>query len=502
MRGDALSRVCVPLSASGERGAEPRIALALAAFLPLCFATLAIGNAPAPLLHDMAEAFAWGQEFQLGYNQHPPFWAWVCGAWFLVFPRAPWAFAALDALNAAVGLAGAYALIGDFARGDRRVAAFALLLLTPVYTLGAYKYDANTIFLSIWPWATHAFLRALRTQRLSWSLAFGALVGLALLSKYYAALLVALCACAALATREGRAYLRSPSPWISAAVAAALFAPHAVWLLGNGAPPVRYFQSASSLPWAVVARGAWATAWPTVAAFALVLAVVAWFARRPAERSGPAPAPDDARLLAILGLGPLLLTLAAGVALRVRLTPEMPIGGLALVPLCLIEAARIGDAGPLARFSRRAAAIALVAMTALSPLIMFARARGAQAAHAAPYREVAEKVAQMWRERTGAPLAYAGGFEYAHYLAFYAPDRPHAVFRFDPALNLWVDPADLARRGWVGVCGESEVECLAAAGARADATTQRVVIEASREFLGRRAAPRRVVAFLTPPRTP
>jgi hypothetical protein len=29
---------------------------------------------------DVAEAYAWGREFRLGYNQHPPFWAWIAGA--------------------------------------------------------------------------------------------------------------------------------------------------------------------------------------------------------------------------------------------------------------------------------------------------------------------------------------------------------------------------------------------------------------------------------------
>ena len=65
----------------------------------------------------MAEAYAWGQEFQLGYNQHPPFWAWVCGLWFQVFPRTGWAFALLSSTNAAIGLWGAWTLIGDFAEG-------------------------------------------------------------------------------------------------------------------------------------------------------------------------------------------------------------------------------------------------------------------------------------------------------------------------------------------------------------------------------------------------
>ena len=32
---------------------------------------------PGSLPHDMTEAWAWGQELQLGYFKHPPLYAWL-----------------------------------------------------------------------------------------------------------------------------------------------------------------------------------------------------------------------------------------------------------------------------------------------------------------------------------------------------------------------------------------------------------------------------------------
>src|SRR6202043_2424383 len=49
-----------------------------------------IAGAGKALHGDVAEAYAWGREFRLGYNQHPPLWAWVAGAWFLIFPHQDW----------------------------------------------------------------------------------------------------------------------------------------------------------------------------------------------------------------------------------------------------------------------------------------------------------------------------------------------------------------------------------------------------------------------------
>ncbi len=118
------------------RRAEPSLLFSVALFA--VFVTVwtlyaVISAAPAAIHNDMAEAYVWGREFQLGYFQHPPFWAWVAGLWFEVFPRADWAFALLAMLNAGLGLYGSWMLIGDFAGGHTAVggdgasAAHALL---------------------------------------------------------------------------------------------------------------------------------------------------------------------------------------------------------------------------------------------------------------------------------------------------------------------------------------------------------------------------------------
>ena len=67
-----------------------------------------ISAAPAAIHNDMAEAYVWGHEFQLGYEKHPPFWAWIAGFWFEVFPRADWAFTLPAVLNAGLGLYGCW----------------------------------------------------------------------------------------------------------------------------------------------------------------------------------------------------------------------------------------------------------------------------------------------------------------------------------------------------------------------------------------------------------
>ena len=215
--------------------------LALLALIVLVWTLYGVISAsPAAIHNDMAEAYAWGREFQLGYEKHPPFWAWIAGLWFEVFPRADWAFIFLAVLNAGLGLYGSWMLIGDFAEGERRLAATALLLLTPFYTFLALKYNANSIFLSLWPWTMHFFVRSIDNRRLVDAILFGLFIGMALLSKYFALILGTTCFVAALVHPARRAYFASPAPYVALLVAALVFAPHAWWLVRSGAPTVDY----------------------------------------------------------------------------------------------------------------------------------------------------------------------------------------------------------------------------------------------------------------------
>ena len=172
--------------------------------------------------------------------EHPPFWAWIAGVWFMAFPHTNWAFVPLAVLNSAIGLAGAWRLMGRFANGWQRQAAIMLLLCTPFYTFKCYLYNANSIFLSLWPWTCYFFVRSIDTRRPEHAVLFGTMVGLCLLSKYYAIVLILTCLGASFAHPAWRQYYRSASPWIAVATTTVLFLPHAVWALLSDAPPVQY----------------------------------------------------------------------------------------------------------------------------------------------------------------------------------------------------------------------------------------------------------------------
>ncbi len=488
---------------------EPATGLVLGlfvAFVAVWSVYFTISESSTSLHNDMAEAYVWGQEFQLGYHQHPPFWAWLCGAWFSVFPRAGWAFAILSTLNAAIGLVGSWRLIGRFAEGEKRSAATLLLLLTPFYTFLAYKYNANSIFLSIWPWTLYFFLRSIDGGARRDAVLFGLCMALALLSKYFALILAATCLIAALQHPRRARYFASASPYLSVAVAALLCAPHVWWLVSNGAPPLHYLAYVSGHKFSVIAVAAAIAFLGAPAQNAIVFAVVAFTARtRPGEAIATLRtrwADPRFRLLTTLATAPLILTVLAGLALRTKVSTNMLIGAFSLVPLLAIE---IAGSRRLDRLvvaaARLIAALTLGALVA-SPAVALAKAWFSHDINdVQPRQELAREATRLWREATGRPLAYVGGTEfYDDGVAFYSPDRPHGFVLLDFYRNRWVAPERLAEQGLLSVCVKGDANCLASTAEFATPQATRTEITLSHDVWGHKGKPVSFVVTVIPPR--
>ena len=417
----------------------------------------AITDGPAAIHGDMAEAYVWGQEFQLGYNQHPPLWAWIAGAWFRVFPRAGWSFDLLSILNASLGLFGSWKLIGKFAKGDRRIAATALLLLTPFYTFLSLKYNANTIFLSIWPWTLFFFVRSIDSHRLGDAVGFGVFMALAMLSKYYAVVLGLTCLAAALVHPERGRYFASWSPYLSTALGLALFAPHVWWLFHRDFLPVRYAMNLSAAH-GLASRGIAGAAKFALdlvvacAAYQALVAIVILVGRGKGARPTPSERWRDPRfrIVAILVLTPVILTLLAGLVFRLKISSNMMFGVFSLAPLFLIDLIGVADDARLKRLALRlACGLSLIAL-ALSPVVALTKITQAKDDPnlTLPRRELAREATRIWRERTGLALAYvAGGDLYPDAVASLHPaptGRTASLIHFDARRAPWVTPDDLA----------------------------------------------------------
>ena len=454
---------------------------------------------------DMIEAYTWGREFQLGYNQHPPFWAWITGAWFLIFPRTNWAFYLLAVLNATIGLAGAWRLLGLFSTGWQRRAAMVLLLCTPFYTFKAYLYNANSIYLSLWPWTAYAFVRAYDTRRHTEAVAFGAMVGLCLLSKYYAVVLIATCLSASFTQPDWRRYYATASPWLSMLVAGALFLPHVVWALDHHAPPVAYALSKTGLGAYDTLRNTISFLSEVTAFHVLVLAIVigCWW-RRPAvtvAATGMMPR-EQRRMVAALALFPAVWTAFFGIVLELQTGGNMTIAMFPLVPLWLLTMFPAADAKQVFRLgawvSGAIAGAALLASPAVAYLT-FTRTKG-DPDWVLPQQEVAHAATQIWHRETGAPLRFVGGSIYfGSPAAFYSDERPSGFVHLSYPLAPWVTPEAIHRDGLLAICASNDAACDNAASALGGDDVRRIELTLQHRLWGAERAPATVNLFIFPP---
>ena len=218
----------------------------LVGFVAIWMAFLRIAYLGGGLHPDTLETWTLGRSFEWGNPRHPPLMGWVARAWTSVFPLADWSFQLLAMTNSAIAPWAVDLISRRFVRGDKRVVVVLLLMLLPTYQFHAQRFNANTVFLTIWPLATYCFLRSFETRQMPWAAAAGAIAALAMLGKYYSVFLIGSFIFAAVFHPQRNAYFRSCAPWVSTAVGLGVLGPHLYWLATTGVMPFQYARSAQT----------------------------------------------------------------------------------------------------------------------------------------------------------------------------------------------------------------------------------------------------------------
>ena len=189
---------------------------------------------------DVAEAFAWGQKFQLGYGKHPPLAGWVAGIWFRIFPVADWATYALAMATLGCGLVICWLI--SLRVVDRRRAFFVVVMLAlyPIFNFKGFKYNPDLLQLVTLPLVVLAYLHAFEKRNVRAGLWLGLAGALALMTKYWVLTMIGAVGLAALIHPDRLLFLRSPAPWVAIATLVVAMIPHLVWLKQVDFVPLTY----------------------------------------------------------------------------------------------------------------------------------------------------------------------------------------------------------------------------------------------------------------------
>lgn len=438
---------------------------ALVLLYALVWSTFASLSTFRSLHGDSLEAYSWGREFVFGYYKHPPFWSWVAGAWFSVMPRSNFSFLLLSELNGALGLAGAWALIGRFGNRRLQMLGVLLLMLTPFYQFNAQRFNANTILLSLWPWTLYFFVRSVETRMVRHAAICGLLAGFAILSKYFGAILIATCFFAAIAHDSRRRYFTSAAPYVAAAVAFLVFLPHLVWLFRDGFQPLIYLSNRIDLADRAISNHYFEFITGNLAFFILpsaVLLFVRW-------RKGAEPAPPKlagchgVSFFNVLAFAPFVLTLVAGTVGHAALGIPFAVPIFALIPLALIHLF-VPDIKAALRTTRVCIGALVVGCLVVAPALPYLNLRFAKRHYSEPRQEIADLAIDLWHAQTRVPLRFvAGDRDFQLAVVFRSRDNTSEFNNFNFRWSPWVTPEGLATHGLMAICRPDQASCNARA---------------------------------------
>jgi 4-amino-4-deoxy-L-arabinose transferase-like glycosyltransferase len=406
-----------------------------------------LGYAMLPL--DTLELLGWGQEWQLGYYKHPPLGAWLGEAFLQLAGGSLSSLYLLAQLCVLITLGYVYACGRLFLDPLRAALATALLEGSYFHTFLTPNFNMNSLQLPVWAGLSYHFLCALRIGSAAHWLGFGAFAALALLSKYSGLLLLGCCGLALLASAQGRQRLHHTAPWLGAALALLLLAPHLTWLAQHWQLPWNYLRSFDQ------GGGDWTLHLHEPLRFGLgalaglLLSGVLWLSLW--RRGQPAPAAHaDTWLLALLVFGPLLLSILYGLISGSRLKSTWAFPFFSLIGVLWLG--RIPAELARERLPRFFGVLISVVLLSCALHVGYKTRWGDSKTRfdAAALAEVAQS---YWSRHQNGPLQIVVGNHIdSAILSGYLPDRPSMLVDGDFRLSPWLHQDDLARHGGLWIC--------------------------------------------------
>ncbi|QSQ24178.1 glycosyltransferase family 39 protein [Pyxidicoccus parkwayensis] len=388
------------------------------------------------------EAYYWqyARHLDLSYFDHPPLCAWLMGLSVRLFGEGELAIR-LPAILSSAALTGVLYSLGARLYSPAVGALTALAAnATVLFGLGAVVMTPDVPLVLCWAAALRVLCELVLPDGKGpgwggwrWYL-LGLLCGLALLSKYTAALLPLQVLVTALLLPRGRAALRTPHPYLACVLALAVFSPVIVWNAQHDWASFAFqtrgrLETVDGLRPYLVGRYVGLQAVAVGPLLYLALLATAGVLVRQALWGDA-----RAKLLAVSSLPGLALFSVVSPLHWVKMNWVAPIYiGLlvaAAAGACALWHARWARNYALATVATGAVLMTGMYLMPLCPFIPFRERDNLVSG----WRELAAQV-QHYREAAGtpAPLVVGWGYKTASELAFYLPDRPET--QSDPVLG-------------------------------------------------------------------
>ena len=464
---------------------------------------------------DVAEAYAWGQKFLLGYGKHPPLSGWVAGVWFMIFPVKDWATYALAMATLGTGLVICWLLALRVVDRRRAFLVVVMLALYPIFNFKGFKYNPDILQLVTLPLLMLAYLDAFEKRSVKSGIWLGLAGALALMTKYWVVTMIGAIGLAALIHPARWQFLRSPAPWVAIVTLMVAMVPHFLWLKQVNFIPFTYAGESYYQPDRALltnlAIGYLEHNLGLVAVAVLLAAIaLAWPPRRWRLFAFWSPGPNasvnmpQARnvwiVQAIVAMGPPI----GAVIFETYIKTDWGIPLFFLVPLSLvaIPSMRVRQIA-LSNLMATWLVISLAVLVA-SPKIV-AYDLDLKRNEGATYRarsELARELTEVWQAKFHSHWPVVAAYtDTGEVMTFYSPDHPAPLTPDEPWSSGLTSLEEATRSGFIGICetGDWKLEKCETWMKQHAANSERMVITTRRFTLGKAGAATAWNIYVVPP---
>ena len=134
---------------------------------------------------DVIEALAWGQDFDLGYNKHPPLSAWIPGLLFKIFGNKDWVYYLLSQIFIVISFVFLWKLSSFFLKKKSQILLSVLTIEgIAFYTFETPQFNVNICQIPLWIGTIYFFLKSTKNNKIADWIFLGTFSALGFLTKY------------------------------------------------------------------------------------------------------------------------------------------------------------------------------------------------------------------------------------------------------------------------------------------------------------------------------
>ena len=376
------------------------------------------------LVYDTMESLVWGQQWQWGYDKHPPFTAWITALFGQLTTPPDVAVYFLAQLCVVITYLGVWRLAKEYL--DDRASVLSVIMLSGVlyYSNLVERVTPDTMQSPIWAMlALSIYFAVHRNSLILWMIS-GALAGVGFLTKYQIAVFIAPIAIPFLITHQGRQSLKSPGPWLATLVAFVIISPHIHWLYKHDFPALQYFNDHY-----IASNGEVVSSWlnhfryPFDFALSnlgniILLAIIGWplYKLTPTSTRSGHFFQFKTLYLYSIALGPLLVTLLFGLINGEQMVPRWATPYFAWLPLLILfPLNRAIDSHSFLKVVINCLFVSFLVLGLRTTYIYFKpyyKDDYWRADEYAPSKMTLKKAEELWNEHYSYPLPFIGGDHY------------------------------------------------------------------------------------------